>query len=105
MRNLIKQELIKLNIPKYDCSKGTNIETLKRHDQGFNLALTKKLVTHSSNKTKKKRERKNRKTTPRSSLEILLLEIVPQIVRLFGGPFIGFRKTLEALEILGNLVV
>jgi hypothetical protein len=38
MRNSIKLELIKFYIPKYDCSKGANIEILRRHYKDFNLA-------------------------------------------------------------------
>jgi hypothetical protein len=49
-----------------------------------------------------KKEKKKPKTAPRSSLQIVLSEIVCLIVRL-RGLFIGLRKVLETLVNLGNL--
>jgi hypothetical protein len=47
------------------------------------------------------KEKKELKTAPRSSLQILLSQIVYKIVRL-RGLFIGLRKVLETLVNLGN---
>jgi hypothetical protein len=99
VKNSIKLELIKLSINIWIVPR--QIENLKRHDYGFNRALTKVLAPHNSdeNHPNKKITRKKRK----KKIEKTLLEVAFDhsqsfcVSYLFRSLFIGIRRIVEAI--------